>query len=670
MYNLLSIFSLFLSSYFLLRILKIDKKLESILVFFYIATAHIAIWGYILSHYNHLSNIRYWTLLGLITVGISFTIWKTRISNSNINLFFKSQDINWYKKIKNWVKTEVTTFDKILIFPLLFTTLFLGALNFIVIIFAAPHNWDSMTYHLARVAYYLQHNNLNYFHANYWAQVTHPKNSSLLLLYTYLIANKNENLTQLVQFTSYWVAIISIYAITRQIGYSKTQSIFAATISALLTEWLMESITTQNDMILTAYFGIMVYFLFRFQETKNQKYLGLTALGIGFSIGTKASAFLPLLSIFVIALYVIFQIQSNIRTSIYYLTLLAMYTLLAIAIVALPAGYIDNYRHFGNPIAPDNILAIHTFENQTPSYILKNGSKNLLRYGLDFFSLDGAPHYFKSVQKIQQWMRFLPIKIIHTLNIELENPEASRVPFKLNKLPKTHEDYSYWGILGFAIIWPMVLLALFRHTYPPNIKILSIATILFLITQSYAGPYDPWRGRYFIIATVFAAPIVGTILPVKNKFLRGYLFIIILLGCASALSAIILRPNREIISLDYPDREITSIFTMDRLQQLTRSRKVYYEPLAAFDALVPPNATVAVFLYGDSFEYPLFGEHLTRTIIPINPFDKGFQPIPSNADYLLYTQNNFPCPNNSDIHLGADWYIRRLTNNNRQCPYP
>jgi hypothetical protein len=107
---------------------------------------------------------------------------------------------------------------------------------------------------------------------------------------------------------------------------------------------------------------------------------------------------------------------------------------------------------------------------------------------------------------------------------------------------------------------------------------------------------------------------------------------------------------------------------MDRMEQLTRNGIEYLEPLKRFDRLVPGNAAVAVFLYEDSFEYPLFGNHLTRTIIPVNSFTKGFQSIPLNAEYLLYTTNGFPCAASSDVYLGADWYLRKLTERNRTCP--
>jgi hypothetical protein len=290
-----------------------------------------------------------------------------------------------------------------------------------------------------------------------------------------------------------------------------------------------------------------------------------------------------------------------------------------------------------------------------------------MRFGLEFFSLDGLPS-ISIVRKAQTLLRLLPEKINRRLELDLETSEASRVPFIIQKMPIAHEDLSYWGILGFGLIWIVVFLSVVGVIKSSDIRILSLAAVVFLLSQAYAGPYDPWRGRYFTAVAIFAVPTVGICLRNKNRFIRAYLFLIILTGCFSAVSAVVLRTNNTIISIGHKDSYRPSIFAMERIEQLTRNRPMYYEPLKRFDQLVPMSAIVAVFLNGDMFEYPLFGEHLTRTIMPINSFDKGLQPIPINAEYLLYSQN-FPCADTQeDVYLGANWYLRQLTDNNRICP--
>ncbi len=670
MYNVLVLIITLLSCYLLLRALKLKGIAESAIFFFCLFTAHIVTFGYILSFINQLSDVRYWLILSLIATFISamILIWNRDTENSIVLPRFRFVSLmHIIISIKYWYTKDLSRFEKLILSPLILTTLLLGFLNLTVIIFTAPHHWDGMTYHLARVSYYLQHNNMNYFGANYWAQVVHPKNSSLLLLYTLLVSGLNENLTQLVQFISYWVAVCSVYAISKKAGNSKAHSIFAAMVSALLIEWLMQATTTQNDMILTAYFGATVYSLLAFRETHEWKHLSLAALGIGLAIGTKASSFLPLLSVALVASYAVYWSTTNIQRRLRNFSILAGCTLLAVCIFALPAGYIENHRDFGHPFGPQDVRKSHSFEGETIDYIARNGTKNLMRYGFEFLSLDGLPPV-GIVRKVQTFIRALPEKIVRRLKIDLGTSEATRAPFNIQKMPSAHEDGSYWGVLGFGLIWIVVFLSVVGVIKPTDMRILSLAAILFLFSQAYSGPYDPWRGRYFTMCAVFAVPVVGASLRATNRFVRAYLLLIVLVGCVSAMLAVVLRTNSTLTPTFYGDDKRKSVFTMERIEQLTRNRPKYYEPLKSFDQLVPKGATVAVFLGADSFEYPLFGEHLTRTIIPIRPFEKGLQPTPINAEYLLYTQS-FPCADiQEDRYLGADWYLRQLTDNNRRCP--
>ncbi|GAB4459967.1 MAG: hypothetical protein Kow0070_15570 [Anaerolineales bacterium] len=492
--------------------------MEYILGFFCLAAAHVVIWGYILSALGCLSDVKYWSLAGLLTVLVNVLIVMVlkngRQSPAGIKLSYVIASArNLYR--------ESSRFEKFLLTPLLLTVLLLGGINLAVIILTAPHNWDSMTYHLARVAYYLQQNNINYFDANYWAQVVHPKDSHLLLLYTYLVSGKNENLTQLVQFVSYWVAVCSVYAISRKVGNSKPQSVFAAAAAALLTEWLMESTTTQNDMILTAYGGAAVYFLFAFRETRNWKYPALAASAIALSIGTKASSFLPLLSVALIAFYIFFPSKANFQRQLRDFAVFGGWIFLAVVILALPSGYFENYRLFGHPVGPENVRAMHAFEGKSLGYIAENGTKNLLRYGFEFLSLDGMPT-INPVLRAQTLIRSLPVAAVNKMGMDLEADDATRVPFDLQKWPSSHENGSYWGVFGFGLVWVMVFLSLAGIIKSTDIRILSLAAVLFLISQAYAGPYDPWRGRYFTTCAIFAVPPIGMALQ-KNRLVRLYL---------------------------------------------------------------------------------------------------------------------------------------------------
>ncbi|MEX1014096.1 MAG: hypothetical protein WDZ80_02965, partial [Candidatus Paceibacterota bacterium] len=249
------------------------------------------------------------------------------------------------------------------------------------------------------------------------------------------------------------------------------------------------------------------------------------------------------------------------------------------------------------------------------------------------------------------------------------DPEASRVQFNYFKMPATSEDFSYWGVFGFGLVWLTFFYSIFAKDVPRGLKILAIAAIVFFLLQSFAGPYDPWRGRYFNIAAIFMLPSAGLILKTKVKLLKLYLLFIIALGSVSALSGVILKsgsfyPVESDEESSINSYEFRFLFLEDRISQLTRLGP-YHDPIVAFENIVPKNAAVAVYLHGGvNYEYPLFGENFSRTLYPINSFIHGVLPVPDDADYLLYYYDYPDADFENDILLGDvfgdEWYLRPL----------
>ena len=89
------------------------------------------------------------------------------------------------------------------------------------------------------------------------------------------------------------------------------------------------------------------------------------------------------------------------------------------------------------------------------------------------------------------------------------------------------------------------------------------------------------------------------------------------------------------------------------MEILTVSRPDITKAYQRFDELVPENAIVALGTINDDYEYPLWGKKFKRKLIPINPFEKGLQPIPKEAEYLFFSKSVIH-PEPTDIRLGTD----------------
>jgi hypothetical protein len=634
-----------------------------------IYTGHVLVAGYILSGLNLFGSIQAWTAMAaalLLAAALIRPIGRADIARLSHTSHAQFQLFTGRLARDYGTLTRV---EKLLLLPCILVVVGLGAVNLGLVLGTAPHAWDSMTYQLARMAYYLQHGNLGTFDANFWAQVVHPKNSTVLLSFAYLVSGRNENLTQLVQYLSYWVAMISVYGISRCIGSDRFSSLMAGLFFGLLIECLMQASTTQNDLLITAYVGCAIYGLFAWRQRGARKYLVLTAFASALALGVKASALLVLPSLAVLTIFVAvdrYRRTAKDRIGVYAsgavrrheahhiasdLSFLMASAVVAATVFVLPSGYAANWRAFGHPVGPVEVRKMHSFEGEPASYVLTNGSRNMLRFTFEFVSLDGMPSSFG---RVQAWLRTPLREMIQAAGVDLETPVASRVAFTYSKPPAAAEDASYWGILGFGLVWPVVFLSFLGVVRSGPARVLSVAALLFFVVQSYAGPYDPWRGRYFLTAAVFAVPVVSVLLRRLSRWpVSAYLTVVVLVGCLSAVAAVLHPTNKTPLE----------IFRLDRTGQLTVENRGYTLPTRRFDRLVPATATVALLFGGDAFEYPLFGEGLTRTLVPVNSFMRGFQPVPPEADYLIYSDAILKNRRASDIHLGEDWYLRVFDKN-------
>jgi Dolichyl-phosphate-mannose-protein mannosyltransferase len=662
--GIVSLSALAISSFSLMRLGKASSCVDYVAKFFTFSSGQIIVGGYILSWFRHLHSLGWWVLF---TTGVCLlTLAVVFLRRDFRRLCFRRLELPGFSAARKEFE-HLSVFEKRLLTTLAATTVLVGILNFVVLVLTAPHNIDSMYYHLARMAYYLQQGHLGDYDAAYWAQVVHPKNSTILQIYAYLITGRNENLIQLIQFMAYWVAVVVVFGTARRIGLRHSAALLSALVFALLTQCVMQSNTTQNDILVALYLALAVYSLLSFHASGKTEYLLLSGVQLALAIGTKVTALLALPSVLLIALLALFPKRPQaVRQAFANSAMFSFAFLFGMLFFALPSSYSENYLKFGHPLGPNGVRDEHSAVDIQDDFVVNGGAANLLRLGFGFVSLDGLPPV-RPVNLIQRMLRTPPAEAMDLIGVDLEKTNSFWRKFFYQRWPVAHEDDSFLGIFGFALLWPTVLVFLWGRREFSKARWLAWGGLLFIIALSYGLAWEPWHGRRVIIFACFAAPLAGWWFYWQDKkWLRQYLAVIAGIGCLSALSAVLFRHNGAFIPLLEK-----SVFQMDRLQQLTRNEPEQYEPIRKFDDLAPANATVAVCLRNYFFEYPLFGRGLTRKLVQLNSFWRGKQPVPHNADYLLYSQGYFD-QKDGDINLGrmlrgcgmsdcGNWYLRKLT---------
>ncbi|WP_266366579.1 ArnT family glycosyltransferase [Tellurirhabdus rosea] len=550
------------------------------------------------------------------------------------------------------------------VFGLLFLTLGLIAVtNTLLVLFTVPNEWDSMTGHLNRVMQYLQRGSMAHFGGTNWNMDTYPKSVCTLQIYAYLMTGGFENAFKFIHFASYWMAALAVFGITQRLTRSLSASFFAGLAYALLPNVLMQSITTETDIVLTAYFSILLYFLFTYQQTRDNRYLHLAGMAFAVAYGHKVTFTLMLPSVFVIMIYTVF-LAPNFGETVRRTVRLGVAIGLAMCLWTFPTGYIRNIQVFGHPIGPPTALKHQSVERAgTKKNLFIQGSRNVIRYAYDHVNLDGLRNAQFGLDANVAMRRPL-VWLEDKLNLRLdEKTEFSIVPFTFNRRFEFYNANPYWGIFGFGLVWPLLFLTLLGVVRSRAHVFIGIAVLLHFAALSYSAAYDPFKGRYFISTGLMGALFLGLLFSNRRVDVslpgrtlgKAWLGLVVVIGSLSALLAVFLNER----CLPFSAYGRPSAFRAERIYQMTLFRPDTYVPYKRFDEMVPDSATVALGTINDDFEYPLYGKHLSRRLITINPFEKGVQPIPKEASYLFFSKNVIK-PQPGDIRLGTDTTIKGL----------
>jgi len=215
---LIPFFEISFISLFLIRILNIKDFLERILLIF------IFNWFQIVVAIEFLSLFK---IIGLIPLLVFHFI---SLLVCLIFLIFKKVNVKInFKKIPKlffnfFHELELNKILKLII--IIWIIVILGTTFFIGII-TRPGNYDSLTYHLARVGFWIQNGTINHFPT--WAEIQNlnPVNAEIGLLWIILFTG-SDNIAFISQWIALIVILIAIYKLLRLINLSKIVSLISA----------------------------------------------------------------------------------------------------------------------------------------------------------------------------------------------------------------------------------------------------------------------------------------------------------------------------------------------------------------------------------------------------------------------------------------------------------
>jgi len=439
----------------------------------------------------------------------------------------------------------------------------------------APNNWDSMTYHLSRAAYWLQYQSMGQFPGASVRQAASAPNGEVLQALTMMVTG-TDNWVQSVQWLALVGLALAVFSGARLLRFGRQESIFAACLFVILPQPLMQAATTQNDLIEAFFIASTAFFAVRGLRDRTRGDVAVAALALGLAVGTKGTAFIAGTALVVLVVAALIAYRPPVR----FVLVAALGS--AVTLFALGSyNYVLNLEHRGDVLGGVQTMTVLTGA-RLPNAFLSLGT---------FADAPGLNGLSAVVQAGQRAVT--------------GRSAASRGMFTIDT--SVQEDTSAFGLVGFLLLPCVLGIALLGRRQTRSRRILATAVILYFLVFALSVAFNPWLGRLLIPAVALAAPLFAVL--GRRPAVAGAT---IILAVLSMMPSLLENQQKPLLPTS------ASIFRLDRREQMTISRPEVRGVLDALDSHMAKNAAIAFIGGEDSWDYPFFGAHRERRIVRHN----------------------------------------------------
>lgn len=468
-----------------------------------------------------------------------------------------------------------------------------------------PNNWDSMTYHLARITAWISQQSINHFPTHIVRQVYQPPFSEFVILHVNLLS-LNDYFSNAVQFLFLIFCLIVLLSLLELIGLKHQFGWIAMVLLITIPEVILQASSTQNDIVVSFFILSTVLFTIKSLRERGFQNYAFLGLSVGFAILTKGTTYIflaPVLLFFAIAVLV-----KTIKSRKYsYIIFSIAAALIAIAINT--GHYCRNYQMSGHILGVSE--AEHSrYANEIMgpdifvSNFIKNMSNHLGPYPLSRISKEAV------------------IRLHKLAGMDADDPRTNfpgEIYRGASDLP-THEDTAPNPLhfLLILIAFFMIVKALILNRIRVNRLILYLGLVILIqtILFSYYLKWQPWHTRLHTPVFMLSIPLICYAFKINEKYIR-FLKIAVIASIIYALMVVLFNSSRPYLST----RFTTNISVTDlRVKKMYANKLHLYEEYETVSAEIKRLGfkNIGLILGREDWEYPLFRNAYTDPLRPVH----------------------------------------------------
>jgi hypothetical protein len=467
----------------------------------------------------------------------------------------------------------------------------------VVAVVAPPNTWDSMTYHMSRVANWIQHQNIAHYPTYFLPQLFHPPFAELVILHMQILSG-GDYLANLVQWFSMVGCMVGMSLIAQQLGANWQGQILTAILVLTIPMGILQASSTQNDYAVAFWIVCLVHFVVRSLQDKLT-FANAAAIGasLGLAILTKSSGYTHA---FPFLVWLFLAKLPHFRLKLWK----PLVTVGAIALALNLNHYLRNIDVFGSPLGTTPSFARHySIEVYSLPTFISNIVRNLSLHTdvVRYFNLQGLITPTTGlVEKV--------IRILHGfLGVDMNDPRTT-YPAGSYQVPGISFDENVAGnpLHLLLILVAIALFFAFKHLRTQRLLLTYGAAIVgaFLLL-CFLLKIQPYHSRHHLALFILFAAFVGTVFTqVLNHRVVNILAVVILVSC---LPWVVNNQFRPMIGS-------ANIFNTPRLEQYFTNRGYLVKPYSEAVNLVRSKSCSNVGLWlgtgktvGDAYwEYPFW----------------------------------------------------------------
>ena len=214
-------------------------------------------------------------------------------SITNLSIFFSYlifTIVCFYLSQKFKIKRlNFSTFDKCLLAAISFMLL----ITLVTALISPPNNWDSMTYHMSRVEYWIQNKGIHFFITNNPRQNAYAPFSEFFILHLQILSG-SDIFANLVQWISLIISLTTVSLICKEFGLSQRLQLISVVFVCSLPIVLLQASSTQNDIVASTFILLFYYYQIIFVKKYSITSICFAGLALGLGILTKGTSYILL----------------------------------------------------------------------------------------------------------------------------------------------------------------------------------------------------------------------------------------------------------------------------------------------------------------------------------------------------------------------------------------